>query len=86
MDILALLLSLVAIVMAYTALQRSGGLKDLSVQMDHLTAKTEDATKGAREATADALRRLENMVRGSGVEPQEKPNNPSKPPESGSPS
>jgi membrane carboxypeptidase/penicillin-binding protein PbpC len=84
MDILALLLSLVAIVMAYTALQRSGGLKDLRVQMDHLTAKTEDATKGAREATADALRRLENMVRGSGAEPQEKSNNPSKPPEAGS--
>lgn len=86
MDILALTLSLVAIAMAYTALQRSGGLKDLRQQMEHLTAKTEDAAKGARETTADALRRLENMLRGSGVEPQEKRDNPQKPPDAGSPS
>ncbi|HMS83739.1 MAG TPA: hypothetical protein PKD12_08815 [Nitrospira sp.] len=86
MDILALILSLVAIAMAYTALQRTGGLKDLKQQMEHLTTKTEDATKGAREVTADALRRLEGLVRGSDVDPQAKHDNSPKPPDAGSPS
>ncbi len=84
MDILALILSLIAIAMAYTALQRSGGMKDIKQQMEHLTEKTEDATKGAREATADALRRLEGLVRGSEVDPQAKREDPPKPPDAGS--
>lgn len=86
MALLALILSLVAIAMAYTALQRTGGLKDLKQQMDYLTAKTEDAAKGAREATADALRRLESLVRGSDIDPHVKHDNPPKPPDAGSPS
>ena len=46
MAILAIILSLIAIAMAYVALQRTGGLKDLKQQMDHLTNKTEDVAKG----------------------------------------
>ena len=38
----AIILSLIAIAMAYIALQRTGGLKDLRQQMEHLTTKTED--------------------------------------------
>ncbi len=72
MAVLAFILSLVAIAMAYVALQRTGGLRDLRQQMDHLTAKTEDAAKGARETTADILQRLEHMVRGSSTQPSSK--------------
>ena len=64
MEVLALIFSLVAIAMAFIALQRTGGVKDLKQQMDLLSTKTEDATKGARDITADALHRLEQMVRG----------------------
>lgn len=76
MAVLAIILSLIAIAMAYVALQRTGGLtgglKDLKQQMDHLTSKTEDVAKGARETTADILQRLEHMVRGSGAQPTHK--------------
>ena len=66
MAILAMILSLIAIGMAYVALQRTGGMKDLRRQMDHLSNKTEDVARGARETTADILQRLEHMIRGSG--------------------
>lgn len=83
MDSLALILSLVAIVMAFMALKRTGGLKDLRQQMDHLTFKTEDAAKGARDVTADALRRLEQMVRGPSAPPADKGEKPPDPPQTG---
>lgn len=84
MDVMAILLSLVAIAMAYIALQRTGGLKDLRQQLDLMSSKTEEAAKGARDATADALRRLENMVRGSEGQPSDKGQKPPTPPETGS--
>ena len=84
MAILAIILSLVAIGMAYVALQRTGGLKDLKQQMDHLTNKTEDVAKGARETTADILHRLEHMVRGSEAQAQEKDKNVPPPQDTGS--
>ena len=68
MEVLAIILSLIAVAMAYIALQRTGGLKDLRQQMDHLATKTEDTAKGARDTTADILQRLEHMVRGSGAQ------------------
>jgi hypothetical protein len=83
MEILAIILSLVAIVMAFMALQRTGGLKDIRQQMDVMTSKTEDATKGARETTADALRRLEHMIRGQGGQPPDKDGKSSGPSEPG---
>ncbi len=84
MDVLAFLLSLVAIVMAYIALQRTGGVKDLRQQMDVMSSKTEEAAKGAREATADVLRRLEHLVRGPETHPPDKGEKPPTSPEHGS--
>lgn len=84
MAFLAIILSLIAIVMAYIALQRTGGLKDLKQQMDHLTSKTEDVAKGARETTADILHRLEHVVRGSEAHAEEKDKKASSPRDTGS--
>ncbi len=82
MGALAIILSIAAIIMAFIALQRTGGLKDFRQQMDLMTSKTEEATKGARETTADALRRLEHIIRGQGTQPSdtgEKSSGPSEP-------
>jgi uncharacterized protein YoxC len=84
MAFFAIILSLIAIAMAYIALQRTGGLKDLKQQMDHLTSKTEDVAKGARETTADILQRLEHMVRGTETQSSEKDKNVPPPHETGS--
>ncbi len=84
MDVLAFLLSLIAIAMAFVALQRTGGLKDLRQQIDALSSKTEDATKGARESTADALRHLEQLIRGREGQPPDDVDKPPPPPETGS--
>lgn len=64
MDVLTLLIAVVALVIAILAFQRTGGIHDLRRQMDDLSEKTEHATKGAREVTADALGRLETLIRG----------------------
>jgi hypothetical protein len=83
MAFLAIILSLIAIAMAYAALQRTGGLtgglKDLKQQMDHLASKTEEVAKGARETTADILHRLEHRVRGSEAQSSEPYKNVSRP-------
>ena len=84
MDVFAIILSLVAIVMAFMALQRTGGMKDLRQQMDLMASKTEDAAKGARETTADALRKLEHMIRGQGGQPPDAGGKSSGPSEPGS--
>lgn len=84
MEVLAIILSLVAVAMSYIALQRTGGLKDIRQQMDHLHSKTEDVAKGARDTTADILQRLEHMIRGSGAHPSSKGENPPPPPDTGS--
>jgi hypothetical protein len=83
-DVLAIILSLIAIVIAYIALQRTGGLKDIRQQMDHLATKTEDTAKGARETTADIIQRLEHMVRGSGAQSSDKDPKVPPPPDTGS--
>lgn len=64
MEVLTLLIAVVALVIATLAYQRTGGTYDLRRQMDDLSEKTECATKGIRETTADALSRLETLVRG----------------------
>lgn len=84
MAFLAIILSLIAIAMAYIALQRTGGLRDLKQQMDHLTSRTEDVAKGARETTADILQRLEHMVQGSGAQSANKDENAPPPHDIGS--
>lgn len=64
MDVLTLLIAVVALVIAIMAFQRTGGIHDLRGQMEDLSEKSEHATKGAREMTADALSRLEAVIRG----------------------
>jgi hypothetical protein len=64
MDVLTLLIALVALVIAILAFQRTGGIYQLRRQMDDLSEKSEHATKGARDMTADALSRLESFIRG----------------------
>ena len=84
MDILAFLLSLIAIMMAFIALQRTGGVKNLHKQIDALSSKTEDVAQGARETTADALRRLEQLIRGREGQSPGDADKPPTPPEPGS--
>jgi hypothetical protein len=64
MEVLTLLIAVVALVVAILAFQRTGGIHDLRRQMEDLTEKSELATKGARDKTADALSRLETFIRG----------------------
>jgi hypothetical protein len=64
MDVVTLLIAVVALVVAVMAFQRTGGLHELRQQMEELGVKSEHATKGAREMTADALNRLEGVIRG----------------------
>ena len=64
MDVLTLIVAIVALVVAIMAFQRTGGIHDLRQQMDDLSSKSEHATKGARDMTADALSRLETFIRG----------------------
>ncbi|WNM56923.1 hypothetical protein [Candidatus Nitrospira allomarina] len=65
MEILTLVIAIVALVIAIMAFQRTGGgMRDLRRQIEDLTEKSEHATKGARDMTADALSRLETFIRG----------------------
>ncbi|WP_447962149.1 hypothetical protein [Nitrospira sp. Ecomares 2.1] len=65
MEVITLLIAVVALVIAILAFQRTGGgIRDLRRQMEDLSEKSEHATKGARDMTADALSRLETFIRG----------------------
>ncbi len=65
MEVLTLLIAIVALVIAILAFQRTGGgMRDLRRRIEELTEKSEHATKGARDMTADALSRLETFIRG----------------------
>ncbi len=65
MEVLALLIAIAALVIAIMAFKRTGGgMRDLRRQIEDLTEKSEHATKGARDMTADALSRLETFIRG----------------------
>ncbi|MFZ1745640.1 MAG: hypothetical protein WAU17_06950, partial [Nitrospirales bacterium] len=58
-------IAIVALVIAIMAFKRTGGgMRDLRRQIEDLTEKSEQATKGARDMTADALSRLETFIRG----------------------
>ncbi len=61
MALLSLILSIIALVLAYIAYNRSGGsTEDLRVKVDELGLTTENF----RKKTADALNLLEKKVRG----------------------
>lgn len=69
MDVLTLLIAVVALVVAILAFQKAGGIHDLRQQLDDLSKKSEQATRGARETAADAINRLESFIRGQGKTP-----------------
>ena len=58
MEVLTLLIAVAALVIAVMAFQRTGGMQDVRRQMEDIS------TKRARETVADALDRLENLIRG----------------------
>lgn len=83
MEVLTLLIAVIALVIAVIALQRTGGIQDLRHQLEEISAKSEGTAKSAREAVADALDRLEHLVRGQKSEAKEGPATaPSTPPSS----
>ncbi len=61
MEVLSILLSLMALLVAILAYARTGGVKDLKDQVANLGSSL-DAVRGR---TADALNKLEHLVRGS---------------------
>lgn len=77
MDILTLLIAIMALSIAIMAFQRTGGIQDLRKQMEDLSSKSDQATKGARDMTADALSRLETFIRGQ-QKPSSEEEGPSK--------
>jgi hypothetical protein len=76
MEFLTFLIAIAALVIAVLAFQRTGGIHDLRKQMEDLSEKSEQATKGARDLTADALGRFESFIRG-----QDKSSSPESSPE-----
>ena len=62
MEALTFIIALVALVLALIAFVRTGGIGDLRQQFDTLGSKTETA----RDKTADALDRIEHLIRGKG--------------------
>jgi hypothetical protein len=66
---LALIISIIALILSYLAYTRSGG------STEELKTKVEDlgiSTENFREKTADALNRLEKMMRGGNKKAKEK--------------
>ncbi len=64
MEAVTLIIAVVALVLAVIAFVRTGG--DLRRQFEMLSSKTETA----RDKTADALDRLEQLIRGKGKPPE----------------
>jgi hypothetical protein len=62
MDIATLIIAVLALVIAVLAYIRTGGVEDLRSQVKAVGP----ATEALRTKTADALDRLEGVVRGSG--------------------
>ena len=66
MDVLALIIAIIALLMAYMAIQKVGGLGDLKKQTEVLTQIGDaiiKATNSLREKTADVLDKLEAGLR-----------------------
>lgn len=78
MEALTLLIALIALGIAIVAFKRTGGIEDLRRQVEGFGGKSETA----RQKTADALNRLEQLVRGKEkphTEKEEKPDERAKP-------
>jgi hypothetical protein len=73
MDLLSLIIVVIALVIAVAASIRTGGLRELK----HQVQAPSSTTAFVRDGTADALNRLEPVVRGQG---RPRPGEPSAPP------
>ncbi|MFQ5830137.1 MAG: hypothetical protein ACE5JD_13425 [Candidatus Methylomirabilia bacterium] len=62
MRVFTLIIAVVALVIAIIALVRTGGIEDVRKKMEALSSQTEVA----RERAAEAIDRLERLVRGEG--------------------
>lgn len=62
MRVFTLIIAVVALVIAIIALARTGGIEDMRAKVEALGSQTEVA----REKAAEALDRLERLVRGKG--------------------
>ena len=60
METITFLIAVIALVIAIIAFRRTGGMGDTRRQLDLLSSKTE----GIRDKTADALQRVEELIRG----------------------
>lgn len=60
MEVLTLIIAVVALVIAVAAFVRTGGIRELKGQVQTLSSTTDSV----RDRTADALNRLEHLVRG----------------------
>lgn len=67
MEVFTLIIAVVALVLAVVAFMRTGGIGDLRRRLDTLAT----TTGAARDRTADALDRLERLVRGREKPPSE---------------
>jgi hypothetical protein len=86
MDVLALLIALIALALAFLAYQKVGGLGDLKKHTEGLTQIGDaiiKATNSLREKTADVLDKLEAGLRAreAGTKPEPKPETKPKPQE-----
>jgi len=78
MDVLALLIAIIALALAFFVYQRVGGLGDLKKHTEGLTQIGDaiiKATNSLREKTADVLDKLEAGLRAreTGTKPEPKP-------------
>lgn len=73
MEVLSLIIAVIALAIAVAAFMRTGGVRELKHQVQTLSSTTDSV----RDRTADALNRLEQLVRGK---ERPKPGEPSEPP------
>ena len=76
MGILSLIIAVIALVIAVVAFMRTGGGREVQRQMQALSP----ATDSVRDRAADALNRLERLIRG---QEKTKPDAPACPPSAG---
>lgn len=69
MEYIALVLSIIALIVAIVAYGRTGGIKEVKAQVSTLG----NSVESVRERTADALGKVERLVRGSEKTPSGKP-------------
>jgi len=67
LEYLALFLSIIALIVAALAYARTGGIQEVKTQVSSLG----NTVESVREKTADALGKMEKLVRGSEKDPKE---------------